>query len=159
MAVLNVFTDASVEPVSKVGYGAYLITSELNQSLEELKQKVKVRRFENTSSTKLELEILLWALGEVEISASRIVLYTDSQNLTTLKGRRTRLEQNDYLSGKGKLLANHALYKEFFKLSDKLDFDLVKVRGHKPSSGKDETEKIFALVDRASRSALREQSR
>ena len=47
-------------------------------------------------------------------------------------------------------------YKEFYKLIDKVDISFIKVKGHKKTSLKDEVDNIFNLVDKASRSALRE---
>ena len=54
------FTDGSVSPKSHIGYGAYLAVSETDLSLPALKRRVKIRVFKNTSSTKLELQTLLW---------------------------------------------------------------------------------------------------
>jgi len=36
-----------------------------------------------------------------------------------------------------------------------LDFELVKVQGHQASNQKDDMDRLFTLVDRASRKALR----
>ncbi len=46
-------TDGSVNTQSNIGYGAYLAVSERGLSLDLLRTRVKVRRFEHTSSTKL----------------------------------------------------------------------------------------------------------
>ena len=40
-------------------------------------------------------------------------------------------------------------------MTDQLDCELVKVRGHQASNQKDDIDKLFTLVDRASRNALR----
>jgi len=53
---LMLFTDGSVNAQSHIGYGAYLAVSEHGLSLDSLRARVKVRRFEHTSSTKLELQ-------------------------------------------------------------------------------------------------------
>jgi len=47
------------------------------------------------------------------------------------------------------------LYKEFYLLIDKFNCDFIKVTGHLASTEKNEIDKIFTLVDRASRNALR----
>jgi ribonuclease HI len=149
------FTDGSVNTQSKVGYGAYLIVSEHELSLDSLKNRVKVRRFDQTSSTKLELQALLWALTDIKTTGSKVIVYTDSQNIMGLNGRRDRLEQNDYYSKKNKRLKNHELYKEFYRIMDQLDCEFIKVKGHKSSNQKDDIDRFFTLVDRASRKALR----
>jgi ribonuclease HI len=149
------FTDGSVNPLSKIGYGAYLVVSEHVLSLDSLKNRVKVRRFEHTSSTKLELQTLLWALTDIKAAGSKVIVYTDSQNIMGLNGRRDRFEQNDYRSKKNKRLKNYELYKEFYRITDQLDCEFVKVKGHEISNQKDDIDRFFTLVDRASRKALR----
>lgn len=155
MTILKLFTDASVNPQSKIGYGAYLCIPPELQSFDSLKMRIKVKRFIQTSSTKLELQTLLWALTSIQTLDKKIVVYTDSQNITGLTGRRSRFEKNNYRSKKNKRINNYKLYQTFFKLLDQLDCEFVKIRGHKVSHQKDELDKLFTLVDRASRKALR----
>ncbi len=155
MNELMLLTDASVNPRSEIGYGAYLIISDRDLSLDCLKAQVKVRKFENTSSTKLELQTLLWALGDLKDVGSKVTVYTDSQNIMGLPGRRERFEQNDYFSKKNNRLKNYKLYQEFYKITDRLGCEFVKVHGHKKTSQKDEIDGFFTLVDRASRKALK----
>ena len=116
---------------------------------------MKVRRFEHTSSTKLELQTLLWALKDIQTLESKVTVYTDSQNIMGLPVRRERFEQNSYRSKKGRLLNNYELYQEFYRMTDQLKCRFVKVRGHQVSSQKDDIDRLFTLVDRASRNALR----
>ncbi len=155
MDELMLFTDGSVNTKSKIGYGAYLAVTEFGLPIDLLKKRVKVRRFENTSSTKLELQTLLWALGDIQALGNKVTVYTDSQNILSLQRRRDRFEQNDYRSSNNKQIKNHELYKKFYSIIDKLDCEFFKVRGHKVSSGKDDIDRLFTLVDRASRNALR----
>ena len=99
---LHIFTDGSVHAQSKMGYGAYLAVSDLATPIESLKELVKVKRFEQTSSTKLELQTLLWALSETialtDGGEMVLAVYTDSQNIIGLPERRSHLEQNNYFS-------------------------------------------------------------
>lgn len=155
MDKLMLFTDGSVDPNSNVGYGAYLVVSDRNFAVDSLSTQVKVKRFAKTSSTKLELQTLLWALSDIRVSRSKLIVYTDSQNIIGLKGRRARFEKNDYFSKKNRRLNNYQLYQEFFKMTDQLDCQFVKVLGHKLSAQKDDIDRLFTLVDRASRQALR----
>jgi ribonuclease HI len=159
MDELMLFADGSVNTHSNIGYGAYLAVSERGLSLDSLRPRVKVRRFEHTSSTKLELQTLLWALGDIQALRSRVIVYTDSQNIIGLQGRRDRLEQNDYRSKKNRRLNNYKLYQEFYRMTDQLDCEFVKVRGHQVSNQKDDIDRLFTLVDRASRNALRGDNR
>ncbi len=152
-------TDGSVNTQSHIGYGAYLAVPEGGHSLDSLRTKVKVKGFEDTSSTKLELQTLLWALSDIQALGSRVIVYTDSQNIMGLQGRRDRFEQNDYRSKKNKRLNNYELYREFYRMTDQLDCEFVKMRGHKASNQKDDIDRLFTLVDRASRNALRGDNR
>ena len=155
MDELMLFTDGSVNTQSKIGYGAYLAVSEDGLSLDSLRERVKVKRFEHTSSTKLELQTLLWALKDIQALGGKVIVYTDSQNIMGLPGRRERFEQNSYRSKKGRLLNNYELYQEFYRVTDQLKCRFVKVRGHQVSNQKDDIDRLFTLVDRASRNALR----
>jgi len=149
-------TDGSVNTYTNIGYGAYLSVSERGLTVDSLKTRVKVKRFEHTSSAKLELQTLLWALSDIKALCSKVTVYTDSQNIMGLQERRDRLEKNDYFSKKNKRLNNYELYQEFYRMIDQLDCKFVKVRGHQLSKQKDDVDRLFTLVDRASRNALRE---
>ena len=155
MDELKLFTDGSVGAQSNIGYGAYLVVSDYGPSLDTLRSRVKVRRFENTSSAKLELQTLLWALSDIQELGSRVIVYTDSQNIMGLPGRRNRLEENEYRSKKNRRLRNEELYQEFYRMTDQMDCEFVKVRGHQVSNQKDDIDRFFTLVDKASRNALR----
>lgn len=142
MKKLTLFTDGSVSPQTKIGYGAYLL-------LGEDKSSIKVKYFENTSSSKLELETLLWALHDIEDASSyEITVYTDSQSIVGLDARRSKILKNTTLK-------NYALYKGYFQITDTLNLSIIKVSGHLKSSLKNETDQYFAMVDKAARHALR----
>ena len=155
MKKIKLFTDSSVNPQEKIGFGSFLILEEKEISFEDMKKNIKIKRFENTSSTKLELQTLLWSLEEINENII-IEVYTDCQNIIGLQDRREKLEKNNFHSSSGKLMNNHELYKEFFKKVDELNLIFIKVKGHKKNSLKDEIDTIFNLVDKASRNALRE---
>lgn len=160
---LILFTDGSVDTKTRIGFGAYLAVGDMELPLDDLKPQVKVKQFENTSSTKLELQTLLWAIDDALLSSMeqtvRVVIYSDSQNIAGLPARRNGLEQRDYFASNGKRLNNAELYQQFFKLIDRRDFQIVKVEGHKPQRAKSHVDHVFTLVDKASRSALREFNR
>ena len=155
MHKLILLTDGSVNTQSHIGYGAYLAVTDPDLSLAELQAQIKVRRFAQTSSTKLELQTLLWALSEIQPSGRKLLVHTDSQNIIGLPGRRERLEQTDYRSKRKTLLKNYQLYQEFYQLTDQLDYALIKVRGHQITKQKDDIDRLFSLVDKAARNALR----
>jgi len=153
--VLWLFSDGSVNTQTHVGFGAYVIVHE-NAPLDRLDfLHVNVKAFHETSSTKLELQTLLWALEEVKGLGEEIILYTDSQNIISLPERKERFEHNGYIT-KRKTLHEHAsLYQAFYQMMDDVTCSLVKIKGHKRASDKDTFDRYFTLVDRASREALR----
>ena len=161
MLYSHIFIDGSVNNQLKIGYGAYLVVSELGTgtAIESLKDTVRVKRFEHTNSTKLELQTLLWALSETVALGGGgdmvLTVYTDSQSIIRLPGRRTRLEESNYFSSKNNQLNNYELYQEFYRLNSSLTCEFVKVIGHQPSSKKYEIDKLFSLVDQASRRSMR----
>ena len=157
MKKIKLFTDSSVNPQEKIGFGSFLLlNNDETKAFEDLKKDIKLKRFENTSSTKLELQTLLCALDEIEAKNIIIEIYPDCQNITGLENRRDKLEKNHFYSTSGKLMNNHELYKNFYEKLDKLNLTFIKVKGHKKNSLKDEIDNIFNLVDRVSRNALRE---
>jgi ribonuclease HI len=157
---LILFTDGSVDAKTRIGFGAYLAINSMASSLADLKSKVKVKQFENTSSTTLELQTLLWAMDDASLlrteKVMRVAVYSDSQNTLGLLARRSSLEERKYFSSNGKPLNNAELYKQFFKAMDQCDCQIIKVDGHKPRHSKNDIDRIFTLVDKASRFALRE---
>ncbi len=155
---IHVFTDGSVEPVSKVGYGAALLVTNLNEPIDNLKMLVKVKCFENTSSTKIEIQTLLWILEELKPFSGKLILHTDSQNIEKLLDRKERLQNNNFLNKQNRPIKNSALYREFYRFTDELNIEIIKVRGHNRTRLKNNTDHIFTLVDRASRKALREKT-
>ena len=159
MSDSHLFIDGSVHTQSKVGIGACLLLSTLEVSPEHVEQRILTHLFENTSSTVLELENLLWVLEkchcEIE-SSDKIWVYTDSQNLVGLPARRQRLEQNKFMTKRGSRLNGADDYQQLFALIDKFEIRFCKVRGHSPQQAKSHTDKLFSLVDRAARRTLRE---
>lgn len=155
MPELLLFTDASVNTKLKIGYGAFLAITDMGLAVEQLKKNIKTRRFEQTSSTKLELQTLLWALKNVQALGNKVTIYTDSQNILGLLEKRERLEQNAFLSRKNLPLRLAEMYQEFYRMTDLMDCQFVKVQGHQKSNQKNDIDRLFTLVDRAARKALR----
>ena len=162
------FTDVSLNPKLKLGFGAYLVipSSFLEIPPEriirpELVEQIRLRRFEVTSSTKLEIQTLLWALEDFqkESSGSRfgtLDVYSDSQCVTGLQRRRSKLEMNVFCSnGTNRLLKNACLYRKFYELHDKLGFEVIKVVGHSRSCSHDSIHRVFSFVDKEARKALK----
>jgi ribonuclease HI len=158
------FTDVSVNPVLNLGIGACLVLpasfldipfSKIEKS--EITGRVAMRRFEDTSSTKLELETVLWALGEQRKRLKgRLNLYTDSQCISGLLKRKPGLLSADFISRMTHLpLRNAPLYRRFFAYHNEYAFEVIKVDGHSKTRGRDTAHRIFSIVDRKARRALK----
>ena len=91
----TLYIDASVDTKSKTGFGAHLLIDR-SASTTEYQNGIEVKQFDFTSSTKLELQNLLWAFSQIRVSGGSLVVYTDSQNLIQLPVRRSALEQKKF---------------------------------------------------------------
>jgi len=164
----SLFTDASLNPGFKVGVGGYLLVPEsfiktpsslINIS--ELNELLVLRRFEDTSSTKLEVQTVLWALEEYCIGSAgsapaKLHLYSDSQCVEGLLSRRARLERSGFkCRGGTRLLKNASLYGKYYEFHDRLMFDVTKVAGHAPSRFRNTVQRIFSFIDQKVRKALK----
>jgi ribonuclease HI len=158
------FTDVSVSPGLKLGVGAYVMipASFLETSSEvigrpKITGRLKVRRFEGTSSTRLELQTVLWALSENRQGIhGSLTIYSDSQCVSGLLKRKPRLLTGGFLSKKtNQPLNNASLYRAFYEFHDELGFQVVKVDGHPGSRIHDSAHRIFSFVDKEARKALK----
>jgi ribonuclease HI len=161
------FTDVSLNPRRKLGVGAYLFVpaSFLENEPHGIEQdavftRLKIKGFAETSSTTLEVQTVLWALEQVREkligpAGGDLEIYTDSQCVAGLLGRRTALEQNDFIAKRsGRLLSNAALYRAFYAAHDRMGFRVNKVSGHAPACSHDTIHRIFSSVDQGVRRAL-----
>lgn len=162
------FTDVSLNPRLKLGVGACLVVpaaflERLPEGIErsELAGQVVIRRFEETSSTKLEVQTVVWALDEYQNSPAasgvgKLRVYTDSQCIADLLRRRPRLERTGFLSTRThRPIRNAALYRTFYELSDQLGFEVIKVSGHTRTSLRNTVDHVFSIVDKEARKALK----
>lgn len=158
------FTDVSLNPILKIGIGACLVLPAPFLSVSfpkiektEITGRITLRRFKDTSSTKLELETVLWAIGEQrKRSKGRLNLYTDSQCISGLLKRKPGLLGRNFLSRKTNLpLRNAPLYQRFYAFHDEFDFKIIQVDGHSKTRIRDTAHRIFSIVDREARRALK----
>lgn len=161
---LALFTDVSVSPGLKLGVGAYvMVPASLLEASSgvigkpDITGQIKVQRFEDTSSTRLELQTVLWALTENRNGLhGSLTIYSDSQCVSGLLKRKPRLIAEGFLSKKtNRQLGNASLYRTFYELHDELNFHVVKVEGHSRSRSPDTAHRIFSFVDKEARKALK----
>jgi len=159
---IALFTDVSLNPRLKLGVGAYIaLSASLLVKQSELVSRLKVRRFEDTSSTKLEIQTVLWALEEYQNGSKitghgKLYLYTDSQCVSGLLKRRPALLTSSFLSQKtNRPLRNALLYRAFYEFHDELDFQVIKVEGHSRARPHNSAHRIFSFLDKEVRKTLR----
>lgn len=161
------FTDMSLDPVRRMGVGAYLVIpsvllepAALMIKQAELLEPPVQRRFECTSSTTLEVETVIWALQDHCLRTTghkgKLRVYTDSQCISGLLKRRAELTARDFVRrGTGLQLRNASLYGRFYEFHDELDFEVIKLKGHTNRGSRDAVHEIFSYLDRQVRKALR----
>jgi len=162
------FTDVSVNPLQKLGIGGYLLVPLQYLEVEpdsiqcdDVSARIKTRRFEDTSSTRLEVQTVLWALEDLELElagceSGGLRIYTDSQCVAGLTGRRSGLEKMGFIAKRsGEPLANAPLYRAFYAAYDQRGFQLIKVPGHSRADTHNTVQRIFSYVDREVRKALK----
>ena len=162
------FTDASLNPNLKVGVGGYIIVPESflknppgPVKISKLNEIIALRRFQDTSSTKLEVQTILWALeeccsGSILPVSGKLHIYSDSQCVEKLLARRSRLESSGFHSkGGNRLLKNASLYKKYYEFHDQLKFEVTKVKGHTPSRSRNKVQHIFSFLDQKVRKTLK----
>jgi ribonuclease HI len=163
------FTDVSLNPRLKVGVGGYLVVPESLIStpsslikMSTLEENLVLRRFEDTSSTKLEVQTVLWALEEHCLVSSissvpgELHIYTDSQCIEGLSRRRARLESSGFYGRGGqRLLKNAPLYEKYYAFHDRLKFEVTKVAGHTRAHSRNTVEHVFSFIDQKVRYALK----
>ncbi len=157
------FTDASLNPRLKCGVGAYLVLPAvvLDTVPDNINVAVKTRRFENTTSTGLEIRTALWAIESVKEEYSfagnnRLTVYCDSQCVVGLPARRVKLETNNYCSkAKQRPLNNAELYRAFYRILDDIQCEIIKIAGHAPAKSHTVEQRIFSCVDKKARKELR----
>jgi ribonuclease HI len=159
---IALFTDVSLNPGLKLGVGAYIaLPASMPVERSEVAARLRVRRFEDTSSTKLEIQTVLWALEEYRHGSSipgdgKLCLYSDSQCVSGLLRRKSALLAGGFSSRKtNRPLRNAPLYRAFYEFHDELGFEVIKVEGHSRSRPHDSAHLIFSFVDKEVRKALR----
>ncbi|HQF09445.1 MAG TPA: hypothetical protein PLM53_13590 [Spirochaetota bacterium] len=161
------FTDASVNSQLKRGVGGYLfLPAALLEAGPDSIDKADIigrlvlRRCTGAGSTQMEIRTIVWALEDYQkATGSRhweLSVYTDSQCVADLSRRRSGLENKNYISKKTKTeIKNASLYRKLYSLYDELNMNVIKVEGHSRVASHDTVHRIFSIVDREVRKALR----
>ncbi|MFP4047089.1 MAG: RNase H family protein [Bacteroidales bacterium] len=151
---INVFTDASFDPKTKTGTWAGIV-------LFNNKEKVLYDILQGVSQHGMELLSILECLEFIKKhyqDYNLIRIYTDSEYVENLPGRRDRLERNDFLTSKGNEIAHKDLLMRFYDYLDALNLEIERVVGHQ-KSGASIVSDYNRRVDKMSRKILRQKTR
>lgn len=122
-------------------------------------EQIHFQEIKEDNNIRAELRGVLLALElcRTDFKDSHVVLYTDCQTVCGLLDRRERLEAGQFVSkAKNKTLANADLYKEFYKLYDLIQPEIVWVKGHTEKQKANLIDKNFSVLDKAVRQKLRQ---
>jgi len=109
----------------------------------------------------MELKTIVWALEDYRTAVTgsghgELSVYTDSQCVADLSRRRSGLESRQYISRKtNSEMQSASLYRKLYSLNDELNMNVIKVAGHSRAASHDTVHRIFSIVDREVRKALR----
>jgi ribonuclease HI len=153
-----IFSDVSFDPGSKSGLAGVTSFVHHPNALFPENPIIRTKAFDRTNCSRLELQSIIWALSDLQPMELKmpIALFTDSQTACDLPARRPRLEAANFRNkGSGNPLSNGDLYREIFLLMDDLNVTFNWIKGHKPRSQHDDSDRIFSMVDRLTRKKLR----
>ncbi|MBY0386043.1 hypothetical protein K2X05_12870 [bacterium] len=147
-----IYSDASYDKQTQIAILGYLF-------FKTGKEQIELTEIKETNNIRAELRGVLLALQTCLLTAKglKVVLYTDCQTVSGLLERRQRLEHSAFISkSKKKPLANADLYKEFYKIYDLIQPEIVWVQGHTNKQKASLIEKNFSTLDKAVRQRLRQ---
>lgn len=125
---LEIYTDGACHPPSQTGAWAAILLASAHQEEFVLQGLVK-----GSTHQRMEITAVIEALAYVHdkiLPVPKVVVYTDSQYVADLPMRRLKLEQQEFMTKKGKEVQNTDLLQVFFAWLDKLEVIICKVKAH-----------------------------
>ncbi len=161
---LTIYSDASFSNVHGIAILGFIISTDEIDSrpqgeLLNLPQPGSHRIFsksiQEVNNIRAEIKSAICALKSAPLG-KKIILYCDCQGVVNLPQRREKLEARNFFSQKkSKLIANAELYKEFYSTYDRVNPEIIWIKGHSPSSTLNPTQIIFSTLDKTLRGILR----
>jgi ribonuclease HI len=149
--ITTIYTDGSYNPTTQVGGWAAII--HLNG------EKITLTGQENsTTHQRMELTAVIEALQYLALrqrDSLKVIIYTDSQYVTGLPGRKERLLATNFVTRNSTTLQNTDLIKKMFAFDELLRLEFVKVKAHQKKSV---VENLNREVDKLSRRIVRTNS-
>lgn len=154
---IYLYTDASfskAHELAVIGYSQFA-GSKAHDSEPLEKRLITCEQITERNNIRAEIRAALLALSSCPDGAT-VLLYSDCQNIIGLPSRREKLEKQKYISqSKGQVLANADLYIQFYQHLDRLNVELIWVKGHSRIKTRDRIQSIFSVLDKEVREKLR----
>ncbi len=124
--LIRIYTDGSCHTQLLVGAWAAIIFAGDN--------KIILKDWENnTTHNRMELLAVIFAIEKIDflgMETEKIAVYSDSQYVVNLTGRKERLKRNNFITKKGTPIQNVDLIKKFIDQIETHDLEFVKVKAH-----------------------------
>jgi ribonuclease HI len=148
--IAEIYTDGSCHTQQKAGAWAAIIHMDGKKTILKGTEG-------STTHNRMELLAVIKAIEHIvkQQNDTELIIYTDSQYVCGLPGRKEKLIEQKFLTRKGKPIQNADLVQTLFGLMDKVSTQYIKVKAHQ--SEEDQTTKYNNLVDKLSRKMVREQ--
>lgn len=119
---MDIYTDGSCNTQNLLGAWAAIV-------LDGAEKTVLSGKEANTTHNRMELMAVIKALTFVNVD--KVTVYSDSQYVTELAGRREKLAAKGFLTNKGTEIRNADLVQEFLALDAAMEITFVKVKAHR----------------------------
>lgn len=120
---MDIYTDGSCDPRNLLGAWAAIILTGSSEKIILSGKEV------DTTHNRMELLAVIRALTFVG-AAVKVTVYSDSQYVTGLVGRREKLAAKGFKTKKGNVIRNIDLVEEFLALDAAMEITFVKVKAH-----------------------------
>lgn len=152
MKSLTIYTDGSCNHSHGIGGWAAIVR--MGQ------QKLVLKGIElNTTHQRMELTAVLRALEYLvlnQLSTLPVKVYTDSQYVTTLQKRRSKLEAKNFLTKKNLPVRNADLVEKLLDNVYRINIEFIKIEAHQKVNEMDD---LNREADKLARSVVREHVR
>jgi len=123
---IKIYTDGSCHSQLLIGaWGAIIFIGD---------RKVILKDTENeTTHNRMEILAVINAISHIDLlglKKEKIFVYSDSQYVVNLTGRKERLKRNNFITKKGTPIQNVDLIKIFIDQVETHDLEFVKVKAH-----------------------------
>jgi len=141
-SAIVIYTDGSCNP--KHGIGAWAAMLFIDKS-----KVVLTGTEEQTTHQRMELEAVIKSfeyLAKANVLSRVMELYTDSQYVTGLSGRKMKLKASGFMTKKSVPIRNSDLVRLLIEYSEMMNVQFIKVKAHQRNGDQDMNREVDLLV-------------